>query len=44
MKPNMTKTKKPKPIASTQSLSSFVKSICDIMRRSNCTSATCGAL
>ena len=39
MKPNMTKTKKPKSIASTQSLSSFVKSICDIMRRSNCASA-----
>jgi type I restriction enzyme M protein len=35
----MTKTKKPKSIASTQSLSSFVKSICDIMRRSNCASA-----
>lgn len=35
-----TKTKKqPKKIASTQSLSSFVKSICDIMRRSNCASA-----
>ena len=33
------KTKKPKAIASTQSLSSFVKSICDIMRRSNCASA-----
>jgi|APEBP8051072266_1049373.scaffolds.fasta_scaffold01790_3 type I restriction enzyme M protein len=29
----------PKTIASTQSLSSFVKSICDIMRRSNCASA-----
>ena len=29
----------PKVIASTQSLSSFVKSICDIMRRSNCASA-----
>ncbi len=28
-----------KTIASTQSLSSFVKSICDIMRRSNCASA-----
>ena len=27
------KTKKPKVIASTQSLSSFVKSICDIMRQ-----------
>lgn len=31
--------KKPRAIASTQSLSSFVKSICDIMRRSNCASA-----
>lgn len=30
---------KPKIIASTQSLSAFVKSICDIMRRSNCASA-----
>lgn len=29
----------PKSIASTQSLSSFVKSICDVMRRSNCASA-----
>ena len=29
----------PRSIASTQSLSSFVKSICDIMRRSNCASA-----
>ena len=29
----------PRSIASTQSLSSFVKSICDIMRRSNCGSA-----
>jgi type I restriction enzyme M protein len=28
-----------KTIASTQSLSAFVKSICDIMRRSNCASA-----
>ena len=28
-----------KAIASTQSLSAFVKSICDIMRRSNCASA-----
>jgi type I restriction enzyme M protein len=36
----MKKTKKqPKSIGSTQSLSSFVKSICDIMRRSNCASA-----
>lgn len=39
----MAKTKKtskqPKAIASTQSLSSFVKSICDVMRRSNCASA-----
>lgn len=33
------KIKAPKAIASTQSLSSFVKSICDIMRRSNCASA-----
>ena len=31
--------KQPKAIASTQSLSSFVKTICDIMRRSNCASA-----
>lgn len=31
--------KAPKAIASTQSLSSFVKSVCDIMRRSNCASA-----
>ncbi len=29
----------PKSINSTQSLSAFVKSICDIMRRSNCASA-----
>jgi len=29
----------PKAIASTQSLTSFVKSICDVMRRSNCASA-----
>ncbi len=35
-----TKTKKqPRAITSTQSLSAFVKSICDIMRRSNCASA-----
>lgn len=33
------KAKRPKAIASTQSLSSFVKSICDVMRRSNCASA-----
>jgi type I restriction enzyme M protein len=31
--------KPPKAIASTQSLSAFVKSVCDIMRRSNCASA-----
>ncbi len=31
--------KSTKSIASTQSLSSFVKSICDVMRRSNCASA-----
>src|SRR5258708_29093836 len=29
----------PKTIAGTRSLSSFVKSICDVMRRSNCASA-----
>jgi type I restriction enzyme M protein len=29
----------PRAIASTQSLSAFVKSICDVMRRSNCASA-----
>lgn len=33
------KRSKPKVIGGTQSLSSFVKSICDIMRRSNCASA-----
>jgi type I restriction enzyme M protein len=31
--------KRPKAIASAQSLSSFVKGICDVMRRSNCASA-----
>jgi type I restriction enzyme M protein len=31
--------KQPKSIGSTKSLSAFVKSICDIMRRSNCASA-----
>jgi type I restriction enzyme M protein len=31
--------KQAKAIASTQSLSTFVKSICDVMRRSNCASA-----
>lgn len=31
--------KQPKAIGSTQSLSAFVKSICDVMRRSNCASA-----
>src|SRR5258708_39155815 len=41
----MTRTKKlsnkrtPKSIVGTRSLSAFVKSICDIMRRSNCASA-----
>ncbi|MCP1574198.1 type I restriction enzyme M protein [Herbaspirillum rubrisubalbicans] len=39
----MARTKKtdkaPKAIASTQSLSAFVKGICDVMRRSNCASA-----
>jgi type I restriction enzyme M protein len=35
-----TRTKKqPRTLGTTQSLSSFVKSICDIMRRSNCASA-----
>lgn len=34
-----TTDKAPKAIASTQSLSAFVKSICDVMRRSNCASA-----
>lgn len=42
-KPNQVKKvrepKAPKSIATTRSLSSFVKSICDIMRRSNCASA-----
>jgi type I restriction enzyme M protein len=39
-KPKKSKNgKQPKVIASTQSLSAFVKSICDIMRRSNCASA-----
>lgn len=33
------RVKQPKKIGSTQSLSSYVKSICDIMRRSNCASA-----
>lgn len=33
------KAKALKSIASTQSLSSFVKAICDVMRRSNCASA-----
>src|SRR5438874_6166792 len=32
-------TKRPKAIGSSQSLSSFVKAICDVMRRSNCASA-----
>lgn len=32
-------SKAQKAIASTQSLSAFVKSICDVMRRSNCASA-----
>src|SRR5438477_12660531 len=36
---NSSARKAPKAIASTQSLSSFVKSSCDIMRRSNCASA-----
>lgn len=36
---NSSTSKTPKAIASTQSLSSFVKSVCDVMRRSNCASA-----
>lgn len=39
MKKGRKNQKQPKAIASTQSLSAFVKSICDIMRRSNCASA-----
>ena len=38
-KKNNKNSKQPKAIGSTQSLSAFVKSICDIMRRSNCASA-----
>lgn len=34
-----TTAKTPRSIASTQSLSAFVKGICDVMRRSNCASA-----
>lgn len=41
--PKTTKTNRkiaaPKAIATTQSLSAFVKGICDVMRRSNCASA-----
>jgi len=33
------KQKSPRPIAGTRSLTTFVKSICDILRRSNCASA-----
>src|SRR5947209_10396390 len=36
---NRPKQRIPKAIAGTRSLSAFVKSICDIMRRSNCASA-----
>lgn len=36
---SVTRGKQPKKIGSTQSLSSYVKSICDVMRRSNVTSA-----
>ena len=39
MRKKASKKKQPKAIASTQSLSAFVKSICDVMRRSNCASA-----
>lgn len=38
-RPKKTAAKPAKAIASTQSLSAFVKSICDVMRRSNCASA-----
>ena len=37
--PKAREAKAPKAIASTRSLSSFVKTICDILRRSNCASA-----
>lgn len=39
MKTKRKSTKGKKIIGSTQSLSSYVKSICDVMRRSNCASA-----
>lgn len=39
MKTKRKNTKGEKIIGSTQSLSSYVKSICDVMRRSNCASA-----
>jgi type I restriction enzyme M protein len=39
MQKKQKKKNQPKSIGSTKSLSSFVKSICDIMRRSNCASA-----
>ncbi len=39
MAPGKKTDKAPKTIASSQSLSAFVKSICDVMRRSNCASA-----
>jgi type I restriction enzyme M protein len=38
-RPRKSADKAPRTIASTQSLGSFVKSVCDIMRRSNCASA-----
>lgn len=38
-RPKKSSDKAPKTIASPQSLSAFVKSICDVMRRSNCASA-----
>ncbi|TAL76008.1 MAG: restriction endonuclease subunit M, partial [Rhodanobacter sp.] len=38
-RPHKSAEKAPRTIASTQSLASFVKSVCDIMRRSNCASA-----
>jgi type I restriction enzyme M protein len=39
LRKKITEQKSPKTIADSRSLSAFVKSICDIMRRSNCASA-----
>jgi type I restriction enzyme M protein len=38
-RPKKQREKKPKAIASSQSLGAFVKGVCDVMRRSNCASA-----